>query len=175
MSIAENPFDHVLYEIEMYLLTYRIVFPNDSPFAQLSINLVLDSRAVHLRNLSKFFSKKNSQTDWRVGEFLKDVSTKPFLSEKMQKKINRYTSNATCHLSKERMSDSFKKNTADCFQEVYHIIVNLIQTFFSLLDTNVKSEYENAWREKSIQDRVSIINNFLSNQIIDVSGFTGAF
>ena len=60
MCIEEIHFDHVLYEIEMYLISFRIV-PAEDALKQLVINMCVDDRAIHLRNLAYLFNESKNR------------------------------------------------------------------------------------------------------------------
>ena len=69
MAIEENPFDHILYEFSMYLLSY----PIDTGISALN-NLKVDSHLVHLRNLAYFFDKKKN-CDIHASNYVNDPAS----------------------------------------------------------------------------------------------------
>ena len=53
-----NIFDHILYEFEMYIATYMELFQSVKQLNTIEINVLLESHAIHLRNLIEFFNNE---------------------------------------------------------------------------------------------------------------------
>ena len=154
MIDIKNPFGHILYEIEMYLLTYKII-PGD----QIINNLIIESRAVHLRNLAVFFYREKTKGYWYVGDYINDVSAINLLSdEALFKNIKKYSSRATAHLSDDRLQESYKTDTMECYEQAKPVIVDAINGFFVALDNVIKPQYKTDWLDEKVQD--------LKNQIL---------
>ncbi len=156
-----NPFEHILYEIEMYLFSYIIRVSIDKPEDQLLSNMVVDSRAIHLRNLSFFFYKKKIGQYWHVSDYM-DSCSFPFLDDKeLFEEIKDYSSRATCHLLDQRLEGTFKKETAECYQNAFPIILGAIKFFLSEIDRKVNSESKEYWESPFIQNEADYIKNKL--------------
>ncbi len=172
MSNVKNPFEHILYEIEMYLITY-----SDSLFVrigdQFSVNMVLDSRAIHLRNLAYLFQQNKQGQYWYAGDYIKDVKAVHLLEPDLFKTIKEYTSRATCHLLDYRLEADYKKETAQCYTDAFPEIKKAIITFFDALNSDIKDEYINFWEEKYIQSLYHFIEDELLADKKSTTGFTG--
>lgn len=161
MSIVSNPFDHILYEIEMYLYSYRPgLFSMPS---QLMINLIHDSRAIYLRNLACFFSKSRKSGCWWADDYVNDSSNIQFLEDSLSQRINNYMSRATGHLLNYRLEENYKEDTNKCFQDAYPYIVKAILSFFDGMDNNAKKEFYDYWKNKDICNRVEKVKSFIKS------------
>lgn len=155
-SIMEgNHFEHILYEINMYIDTYLIHIPDNIANKQLYTNLVVESRAIHLRNLGEFFREKKEGKNWHYSDFVNSTNIH-VINKELFGKIKRYTSQASCHLTDERIRKDFKKETSDCTKEAFGEIVLSIDSFFRALETNIKKEYIKEWENDDIQTRVQM-------------------
>ena len=167
-----NPFEHILYEMEMYLVSYKAI-PGIELLNQLVLNMILDSRAIHLRNLAVFFGKKKSGDYWHISDYVNDCSSISLITdERLWKDIKNYTSRATGHLLDYRLSDSYKEDTVQCYRRAYPIIIKAIRSAFEAFDTNIKQEYEDSWKDENIQMIVSFIKNDLLVQKSIITGVT---
>ena len=173
MNNEKNPFEHILYEVEMYLLTYKLSISTTDPLFQFKTNFLVDSRAIHLRNLAYFFNEKKSHKCWHISDYISDINNIKLLDDALFKKVNRYTSQATGHLTDARLSETYKTDTAKCYQTAFPHVVEAINSFFTALEKNVKPEYKNDWEDPEIQKLVSFVKNQLLPNPISVSGMTG--
>lgn len=161
MSIVTNPFDHILYEIEMYLYSYQPgLFSMPS---QLMINLIYDSRAIHLRNLACFFSKARKSGCWWANDYVNDSSNIQFLDNALSRQINNYMSRATGHLLNYRLEETYKEDTKKCFQDAYPCIIAAIMSFFDTMDHNAKTEFRDYWKNKDICNRVEKVVMYIKS------------
>ena len=162
MSTANNPFEHILYEIEMYLATYKFAPNANDPLALFANNFIADSRAIHLRNLVVFFYQKKTGKYWHAGDYVCNASAINFLTDAtLFKDIKDYASRATAHLLDERLDVAYKSNTIACYQKVHPIIINAIKSFLTALDNDVKPEYKTDWEDTDIQKNVGFIKTEL--------------
>lgn len=151
MAIEENPFDHILYEFSMYLQT-SMFRSND----QFITNLMVDSRMVHMRNLAYFFSSdKDRNKSYLHYAMFVSKGVLQEIEHDLFAEIQRVTSNATCHLLKGRMKESFKQETIVFEQSVFPILVAKIKRFLMELNTNVLADYTSQWAEKQIQNNAA--------------------
>ena len=146
---------------------------------QFVINLCVDSRMVHMRNLAYFFCPEKTKgkkylcyTDFILRRLSNEISGELF------DEIQRITSNATCHLLKGRFSESFKNETAVFEQTVFPIFVNLIKDFITMEKDNVCPKYLAHWRNNIIQENMYYLIQLISSLEIEgntpiVTGTTG--
>ena len=52
----KNIFDHIIYEFNMYLYTYTLLLKGEKD--KRKRNMILESQAIHLRNLIEFFNSE---------------------------------------------------------------------------------------------------------------------
>jgi len=161
MSIVTNPFDHILYEIEMYLYTYQLIQHNMP--SQPSVNLILDSRAIYLRNLAYFFHKEKKRGCWSAFDYVNDPSILTFLDDTLFQQVNDNMSRATGHLLDYRLEESYKENTKKCFKDAYPSIIDAIKSFFDAMDHNAKIDYQDYWNNIDICNRVKKIKNLIKS------------
>ena len=95
-EMKKNIFDHILYEFEMYLYTYKEL-QND--IEQDKRNVLLESHAIHLRNLIEFFNRERDCITTKT-IFSDDVDLSFHFSENDKKPINK----AIEHLTMERVT-----------------------------------------------------------------------
>ena len=167
MIEVDNPFGHILYEIEMYLYTYKLISDN-----QIGINLIIEARAIHLRNLAVFFYKEKTKRYWHVGDFIDDIgSVKLLTDETLFKDIKNYTSRATAHLSDDRLKETHKRETMECYEKAHPIIIDAITSMFTSLDNHVKPKYNSNWLDPNVQNLESHIKEYLlsSNITADIN------
>ena len=160
MDYIKNPFEHILYEIEMYLTSYRIV-PLDGPLIAFMNNFIVDSRAIHLRNLAVFFYKEKRGENWHVGDYINSISIAVITDEALFRDIRDYTSRATGHLLDYRLKETYKEETTQCFTKAFPIIVNAINSFLDVMNDEVKPKYKSDWEDPHIQNLVEFIKNDL--------------
>lgn len=158
MSRAKNPFEHILYEVEMYLATYKFAPNANDPLATFANNFIVDSRAIHLRNLAVFFYQKKTGNYWHASDYVCNSSTISFLTDAtLFMELKDYSSRATAHLLDQRLDVAYKSRTIACYQKVHPIIINAIKSFLTALDNDVKPEYKTDWEDTEIQDIVSFV------------------
>ena len=144
MTIEENPFDHILYEFSMYLMTIPISSGN-----QQIDNLKVDSHLLHLRNLAYFFDRKKN-CDIHAAVYVKhpDLS---LVESKQLSEIYYVTNCAACHMSFERLKPDFKQKTLDCEIQALKKLIPLIKNYLSLLDSDIKPVFLDFWKNERIQ------------------------
>lgn len=159
MVIEENPFDHILYEFSMYLKA-SLMRCSD----QFIINLMVDSRLVHMRNLAYFFCEQ-SQRDKKYLHYSMYISGKKVreVDQALFKEVQKITSNATCHLLKGRLNDSFKQETLLFEQRVFPIFVSMIKDFILELDRNINPTFKSNWENEIIQVRAKELKQLIQN------------
>ena len=160
LSEKSNIFDHVLYEFEMYIQTYRTIprcriGTNDDQFLH---NALLESHSVHLRNLIEFFNReKNCITTETLFVGAHDLSFDDKIIQAKQ------TVNKTIeHLTIERVTwNQTEKDLTIRSNDVIHtmfgaVIVPRIKECVELLtqETDVKPELIDKLRESCIQIRL---------------------
>lgn len=146
MSIESNPFDHILYEFQMYIASY----PTDTGDKVFN-NMKVDSHLVHLRNLAYFFDKKKGKhTDLHASNYVIDAD--PFLidSERLSDIYN-CTSGAVCHMSKNRLNTDFKQKTIECELHSFRMFLLAIYHYLDALDESIKPEYIDLWNDENIK------------------------
>ena len=159
MVIEQNPFNHVLYEFQMYIST---MFLNTND--QMRINLQIDSHLVHLRNLAYFFDEKKN-CDIHASEYVIHCEGNLVETNRLSD-IYRITNCAACHMSKERLKPDFKKKTRIVEKQAFEMLLPLIISYISSLEKDIKPKYDEYWRDVTIQKNVQ---NLL-NQIARISG-----
>lgn len=164
MDTTDNHFEHILYEINMFLFTCLYHIPEDMTDRQMYANLIVDSRAIHLRNLGEFFREKKEGKNWHYTDYVN--SSIHIIDKELFGKIKRYTSKASCHLADERLRKDFKSNTMDCVKEAFSQIVLSIDSFFLALDNDIKPEYADQWKNEEIQAYVKMIREKTLSHII---------
>ena len=152
-EIEKNPFDHILYEMEMYVRTYRFTVGD-----QFFTNLMKANHSVHLRNLTYFFSKgRKDENNWRYWEFMADRNLVQSLSGNQFKKFKQYRSGAVDHLNGNKMSDDYKQETEECEDEAFPVIVGRIIEFLDAMDAGAAEGREEDWGDPRIQDRAKYL------------------
>lgn len=129
MAIEENPFDHVLYEFKMYLLTAQA--QSDIPFLR---NLLVDSRMVHTRNLAYFFGPTQQSKKYLHYSVFTSMPVMPGVDKGLFDEIQRVTSNSTCHLLKGRISSTFKQDALTLENQWFPILSASIRSFIESMD-----------------------------------------
>ena len=99
LKIKSNPFDHLLYEFEMYLSTYEFV--NQTTDISITVkNALIESHGIHLRNLLEFFNCQeksfNTTTIFNCNRFFGVADPSNSTKQVINKSIG--------HLTKERFS-----------------------------------------------------------------------
>ena len=158
MAIEENPFNHILYEFNMYLQPW--LFPYNDQFI---LNLLIDSRMVHLRNLAYFFDDKKD-CDIHASVYVKHPQS-CLIEHKQLKGIYHVTNCSACHMSFERLKPSFKQKTTECAIQALAIMSTLIKNYFDLLETDLKPEYATLWKDGRIQVEANNTRKLLANLI----------
>ncbi len=160
MLIEENHFDHILYEIEMYLFSYRVI-PAEDALKQLTVNLSIEERAIHLRNLAYLFNESKISDNWHVEQFINDITKVSLLKKDLSKRIRDCVSLSTGHLLDKRLDPLNKSETSKCYEEAYPEMIKAITSFFEALDTDINPVLRPEWEDERIQNRVSIIKQYL--------------
>ncbi len=163
MNSVENPFDHILYEMEMYLYSYKAMDLPGIQSSQYAVNLIIDSRAIHLRNLAYFFKKDKKREYWHASDYTNETRDIMFLEDELYAHINEYASRATGHLLEYRKGESYKADTEACFQEAYLCIITAIMSYFDAMDHNARSEHLAQWNNEEIQSRVNNVRTLISS------------
>lgn len=157
----KNIFDHILYEIEMYIATYKMLFNYALLEDKLLNNMVLESHAIHLRNLIEFFNcEKNCITTETIFLGSQDFTFVDLMNAK--KTINKTIE----HLTLERVKwynteKDLTKNFSLCINLMFEsIMMPRIQRFIDLLmqENTVKERYKCEINEDFIQRRLNHLN-----------------
>ncbi len=159
VAIEENPFDHILYEFSMYLHA-SLIHCN----VQLVTNVLVDSRLVHLRNLAYFFDKKKN-CDIHASVYVESPES-CLVESKDLGDIYHITNCAACHMSFERLKPDFKQKTLDCEKYAFKEMVPLMDRYLDLLDTSIKPEYSDLWKDKMIQSEAIAIRRRVVETIV---------
>ncbi len=166
----KNLFEHLFYEFEMYLKTYSelvTVSPNQED-ADFKRNVLLESHAVHLRNLIEFFNcEKNCLNMDTVFTGNHDLSFDDS-SIKAKQTINKTID----HLTKERYTwNQTEQDLTIRFNAVIHLmynhyIVSRIKSCISLLanNTDINPDACSDLQDPSIQARLQNLGRVLQIQ-----------
>ena len=157
-SLIENPFEHILYEFEMYIHTYDLLFNKHEYQDQFSKNLLVESHMLHLRILRYFFDYKYKK-GFLARDFVNDAKGLLFGQDDL-KDVLKYINNCGCHLSTERLKSDYKEKTSMVMYEAFPVIMNRIYTFICLLDHDIKEQYCMQWKNQNIQVRKDRIIQF---------------
>ena len=149
MDIEKNPFDHILYEMSMYIKTYRFKTGN-----QILTNLLRANHSVHLRNLTYFFKPgATGNNDWHYSEFINDETAVNPLPKNISDECKKYCCGAVDHLNGNRMNDDYKKKTGASEDAAFPEIIRTIQEFLAALDADVNQDNVGFWKAPNIQKR----------------------
>ena len=144
---SNNIFEHIFYEIEMYRYTYGYLILKQ-PNSTFEHNMACDSHAIHLRNLATFFHPRCEGTGIHVFDLVSNVETMRLPSRKLCRRIQRYTSGTTGHITEDRyIKPDYKDEAAKCYAEAFPKMRDAIHDFTLQLDTSIKPEYETHWEE----------------------------
>lgn len=158
-----NTFNHILYEIKMYLATYDVLF-NPVPayiYTPFLKNVFLECYAIHLRNLTDFFLN-NTSNDNRNKD--SDIVTSTIFSntEDLDYKdtdgeINRnkrLINKSIAHLTNERTENGFTYKYNSAIYALTVVLIPKIKKCVELLSdkTYVKDQYFKELENKEIQD-----------------------
>lgn len=157
--IETNPFDHILYEFSMYLQASAFISTE-----QFINNLLVDSRMVHMRNLAYFFCSDNDKGKGYLHytDYIKDRLPDE-VDHVLFGKIQRITSNSTCHLLKGRFSETFKQETAQFEQMVFPKLLLLIKEFVSAASSeSIRGECRNQWENEQIQVNAAYVMDLVT-------------
>lgn len=150
-QIENNPFDHILYELSMYVATYS--YNTDDVFIN---NMRVDSHIMHLRNIADFFCANEQNKEMHASFYLKNVLPH-LLKGKVLKRIKKYTNGAGSHLDKSRVEANYKQQAMKCFEEAFDVIKPIICEYLDHLEYDVKDEFIDAWLSKDIQKKVNAL------------------
>ena len=165
-----NLFDHVLYEFEMYIYTYYKISDNTvaRKSDQATYNALLESHAIHLRNLIEFFNCEKDCISMKT-LFEKVVDTSFDDNQYQAKKI---VNKAISHLTKERYTWN---KTANDLTVHYSNLINPM--FVSVLlpriaycvnlliaEKKTKKEYIDMCRKTRIQERLHKLKSVCDKQ-----------
>ena len=166
----KSKIDHVLYEFEMYLLTYKLLCAEKME-NQFLFNLLFESHQIHLRILIEFFtenvSTNSNSSSIIISNILSDTSIKRILchfgkkEKKPLKKIRSIINCSIAHMNKVRY-DSFTKKTVDeniteatkrYIPQAYPIITGIISKFLKeltddIIEQNLSPDYTKDARER---------------------------
>lgn len=163
IDTTDNQFEHVLYEMKMYLYSQLKLVPDGFPNEIILKNMSVDSRAIHLRNLAEFFEEKevNKSKYWHYSDFISNSGKVNSIKKGLFGKIKGVTSQATCHLADQRLEKKFKNKTLDCVQDALPEMIKAIKSFLVAMDENAKEDYKEKWKDHEIQKNVAEIKVLL--------------
>lgn len=157
-----NIFDHIFYEMEMYhhthikLIEMIAINEGDMSDKQFWINVLLESHAVHLRNLIEFFSNKGEDTI-KAKTVLVNIPQLGIHNPDEKMKI---ISRAISHLTEYRVDSSMDMNKITMEMnkvriESYPDICNRIGKYLEILadDSAIKEQYMPEFNTMEIQKR----------------------
>ena len=153
--------EHVLYEMEMYLYTFPVLF-NPRIQGKIEYNVFWNAHNVALRNLYYFFSAKNKK-------FKDDINTdfsfadKPLIGKEYSDYI-KAIDKAINHLAARRFIGFNENHTLDqmvieAIQNLYPVLSDYIKTFiYQLENENVIYRYydsdQNDYFEKDLSEEL---------------------
>lgn len=149
MSHEDNEFTHILYEIKMYILTYRF-----EAMDQLFTNLVRADHSIHLRNLAHFFREgAHTAQNWNYSAFVSDPRLVRPIPESIFEKAKRYSSGAVGHLGDERVRDAYKADTQRWEDKAFPQMMGAISSFIDALDAGAAEGYMEKWTDPYVRKR----------------------
>ncbi len=167
----KNLFEHLFYEFEMYLKTYAELGTTISPDqedADFKRNVLLESHAIHLRNLIEFFNcEKNCLNMDTVFTGNHDLSFDDS-TIKAKQTINKTID----HLTKERYTwNQTEQDLTIRFNAVIHLMYNYyivarIKSCISLLanNTDINANVYSDLQDTGIQARLQNLERVLHIQ-----------
>lgn len=163
MDSERNWFEHILYEVEMYCFSYTFV-----PNSRLQQNMAIECRAIHIRNLIRFFykdKKKLDKDEWHVSDFVTDTKGIRLVEdEKLFKDVKNYASRATGHLlRRHRLTHAYKIETMQCYEKAFPLIIDSVNDFIDEMDSIVRPEYRSFWEDQRIKDYVARVKEIMQD------------
>jgi len=164
----KNIFDHIFYEIEMFLYTF-----SDSNIKNLNVylkNAVMESNRIHLRNLFDFFRKeKRYDDDIIISDLISNAGTLRKIEnvedkfKNLVKECKEVIDKLTAHLTLKRINKS-KDFMEKCNpKEYFDSIIENLRIFFDALEKNeMKEEYKKDFENADIQKRFNALKNYMS-------------
>lgn len=153
----QNVFDHILYEFEMYIETHEMLengfFQRRMNYTTVLKNAVIESHAIHLRNLLSFFEGKDSINCNTICTSMDKIGIK---AVEQKKKI---ISLAVCHLGEERYICSSEDSNisiqfAKLSEELFPVVCKYIFSFLNKLQNgDVHNKYLDMYENDKIQKR----------------------
>ena len=159
MEIEENRFDHVLYEIKMYFFSYVY-----RPHSQFEVNLKVECRAIHLRNLVCFFKwKRHRNGYWHVSDFVSETERIRLIENaELFNEVWDRASVATGHLVEDyRLTHAYKVETLEWYERAFPAIVEAVSDFLNEMDEIVVPERKADWEDDRIKNRVVEIRKLM--------------
>ena len=178
----ENIFDHILYEMEMFLLTEKLlanigeidltykscIIPEKEITKQALINILIVSNHTHIRNLLCFFSpsstrKKDDITSSTIleevhcNELNFDTKKKEFICAK--KLLNKTIS----HLTKTRLKPKSTIQSHSILDPIKLVLSEKICIFISLPSQAFKEEYQAHFNTEHTIELKQTISNLLDD------------
>ena len=163
----KNIFDHIFYEIEMFLYTF-----SDSNIKNLNVylkNAVMESNRIHLRNLFDFFRKEKRYVDDIIlcdilsnADTINKIENVEDKHKDLVKDCKKAINKLTAHLSHLRVekSEDFMKNF---YPELDNSIIENIRIFFDALEkSEMKEEYKKDFENADIQKRFNALKNYIT-------------
>lgn len=171
INLKSNRFEHLLYEFKMYLDTYSLVVRNANfaTYPDTLRNALIESHAIHLRNLIEFFNcDEKCITTKMVFDGSHDLRIDESLCDKQC--INK----AVEHLTEERFtwnSEEDKDLTirfASVVHMIYPEIANRIKTCVSLLlsKTDINESWKSDLNDSNIQTRLKSLETRINSEPI---------
>lgn len=149
-----NILEHVLYEFEMYLLTYERIDPQND---ELIKNVFCECHALHLRNIIHFFSGEDSLS-------YKALFEDPIcLGVKEKEKKKKIISQAVSHLTIERCSEKQRDIHSELkklIQSEYEEMKCRIEKTVDLIDSGENMK-DNCQKDESIQSMIDYIRSII--------------
>lgn len=187
IKIKENIFEHIFYEMNMYMSTYmelhRFWTRGITP-CQYRYNTVIESHCVHLRNLIEFFNPDNSkqihdehknkeqkQEDKNIVYTHVLVTNCRFTYNDEKYKIKQLINKSVNHLSLKRFAwennpgKSLSERQMKDIPRVFPLICRRIKYFLLLLENNnIKEKYKSDFANPQIQEILAVLRNQLEEQ-----------
>lgn len=141
-------FEHVLYEIEMYLFTNILLGRHQTD--QLLVNVLWTSNLTYMRNLIGFFSDEPGyDTDITYRTVLNDIDTLG-IDKKTVAELMKIINKSISHLTKDRISNDYVTDANIEIEKIKPILYSKIQGFIDSIPDNVNDTYSNELKHEHI-------------------------
>ena len=130
--------------------------------------MAIDCHALHLRNLTQFFSlrrtSKKKDKLWRACDYVCSRSSVPTIDKKLRSEIQNYTSRSTCHLLNQRLNSRNKQQAYDCYRRAFPVLKKCMRVYLDALEVDAKQRFKIMWQDKQIQNEVACVRCLLGEE-----------